>query len=1018
MRKGNLLGALLCAIQCVSYSAIANSSETSAQNNTTTEQISSLLQYAKRYCVDGYLDPLGTDPNSLTLNDVESRLFSCPARAVPQEEPVKKIGGGGRKTENKAARNDDSDVTPPSFRAIEISRTEFDVTNTSVVVDITLTLFDEGSEIDYAYVIIDPPEGIPGTHSKDLYLNNWSAGEEANTYTTTSSVTFSPETPPGTWTAYISIAYDESSNHTDYSASELIQLGVDPDITVTNSKPVDLTPPTFVSASFSRTEIDVSQDTFFIDITVTVFDEGSEIDRGTFYLSPPEGAPSSHRMVDYVYTSEWREGEEANTYSATARFELNSNAFAGDWSLSLPSLRDTNNNEISRTITADDIVAAGSSASISVTNTNEVDVTPPQFYSISYDQQVIDLSQGTVSLTVTLTLYDEGITPRSAGMYLSPGRNYSEDSKWVWFDNWTKGAVENTYSSTEQVVFTSLNPEGIWQARITSMQDEYNNRDYVDLYGEDLLRLKASPFFTVINGGETSTTDSGVRSNFDLEDITYGSVSDFTFFIEDGIDYDIFIQSSETVPIESFSFSGADAISRSCILYTARIECTLSATGSDGELGLQVKSSLDTPHEYSMLVAIIPTRLLEDEWSDNIIFFPEENRLGATQFGNDGDIDGDGIANLMDVFPFNVSESMDTDADGIGNNADSDDDNDGVTDDAEIAMGTDPLDPDTDGDGRSDGLDGTPLGVRTLPPLADFNSDNYSDLLWKNSRTGQFNLWLMDSGTRSASMTLASLPDSPWDITGRGDFNGDKTSDILWENSNTGEVNIWFMREGERYANRRISAEQGEGWSMVGTGDFNGDGTEDILWRNAIDGSNRVWVMNNGVKASSKALTTVSSQSWQVNGVGDFNGDGTADILWRNGETGQTTVWIMASGSRSSTQRLPTVKDDAWQIVSVGDFDGDNTDDLLWRHSESGGNTVWFMQDGLRSSRAAAPTVRNQLWEVKQTGDFDDDGKADIVWYDNGSGTVRIWSMDGATRTANHYVGRVRDYTWQMISED
>ena len=46
----------------------------------------------------------------------------------------------------------------------------------------------------------------------------------------------------------------------------------------------------------------------------------------------------------------------------------------------------------------------------------------------------------------------------------------------------------------------------------------------------------------------------------------------------------------------------------------------------------------------------------------------------------DGDDDNDGVSNANDAFPQDPDESVDTDGDGIGNNADTDDDNDGVAD--------------------------------------------------------------------------------------------------------------------------------------------------------------------------------------------------------------------------------------------------------------------------------------------------------------------------------------------------
>ena len=79
------------------------------------------------------------------------------------------------------------------------------------------------------------------------------------------------------------------------------------------------------------------------------------------------------------------------------------------------------------------------------------------------------------------------------------------------------------------------------------------------------------------------------------------------------------------------------------------------------------------------------------------------------------DTDGDGVIDSLDAFPADPTETVDTDADGIGNNADPDDDNDGYPDLVEAAEGTDPLDSsstpiDTDGD--------------LLPDSTDLDDDN------------------------------------------------------------------------------------------------------------------------------------------------------------------------------------------------------------------------------------------------------------------------------------------------------
>ena len=63
------------------------------------------------------------------------------------------------------------------------------------------------------------------------------------------------------------------------------------------------------------------------------------------------------------------------------------------------------------------------------------------------------------------------------------------------------------------------------------------------------------------------------------------------------------------------------------------------------------------------------------------------------------DSDGDGVEDGLDAFPLDASESVDTDGDGVGNNADTDDDDDGVEDSADLfpLNGLYSLDSDSDG---------------------------------------------------------------------------------------------------------------------------------------------------------------------------------------------------------------------------------------------------------------------------------------------------------------------------------
>ena len=74
----------------------------------------------------------------------------------------------------------------------------------------------------------------------------------------------------------------------------------------------------------------------------------------------------------------------------------------------------------------------------------------------------------------------------------------------------------------------------------------------------------------------------------------------------------------------------------------------------------------------------------------------------------DEDADNDGYL-ADDLFPYDPNEWYDNDRDGLGDNADLDDDNDLLTDIAELSLGTDPFNQDTDGDGYLDSVDDLPL---------------------------------------------------------------------------------------------------------------------------------------------------------------------------------------------------------------------------------------------------------------------------------------------------------------------
>jgi len=114
--------------------------------------------------------------------------------------------------------------------------------------------------------------------------------------------------------------------------------------------------------------------------------------------------------------------------------------------------------------------------------------------------------------------------------------------------------------------------------------------------------------------------------------------------------------------------------------------------------GTQIAYSYDPAgnRTQKVVTALVETDADGDGVPDATDNCPAVPNAGQEDLDGDGlgdacdpDIDGDGLVNEDDAFPFDAAEWLDTDGDEIGNNADPDDDNDGVLDADDI----DPLDP-------------------------------------------------------------------------------------------------------------------------------------------------------------------------------------------------------------------------------------------------------------------------------------------------------------------------------------
>jgi ELWxxDGT repeat protein len=283
---------------------------------------------------------------------------------------------------------------------------------------------------------------------------------------------------------------------------------------------------------------------------------------------------------------------------------------------------------------------------------------------------------------------------------------------------------------------------------------------------------------------------------------------------------------------------------------------------------------------------------------------------------------------------------------------------------------------------------------------SDFNGDGISDLVWRDSTTGQHAIHILDSrGEVAEGRGIGG--DLNLSIVVMGDFNGDGVSDRIWRTGSvaTGTHTVHLLRaNGSTLQGRSLGL---SGFTIAASGDYNGDGRTDLMWRSAT-GVHSIWLMN-GVSPSSTAIVTIPV-GWQVFGLSgnyDANGDGKDDVLLRRSSDGTTVLWRMNGTQVAAVSQLTGAM--AFTLAGVGDFDGDGRGDLIWRNNSTGRTSMWLMNDNkVKSTHLLGGDLTLQ---VVVTGDYNGDGRTDLVWRNATTGANTMWLMDGPSRLTDRPIG-------------
>ena len=250
------------------------------------------------------------------------------------------------------------------------------------------------------------------------------------------------------------------------------------------------------------------------------------------------------------------------------------------------------------------------------------------------------------------------------------------------------------------------------------------------------------------------------------------------------------------------------------------------------------------------------------------------------------------------------------------------------------------------------------LTVPANAPPWDVNGDGRTDLLWRNTRTGDAVIWTLDGVARVDMRGLEPFtPMVEEQIVGAADFDGDGKVELLWRHAVTGAIHVWRLHGGVQAAVAGLPSEPDAAWIIVGTVDMHGTGRPGILWQHATTGALRYWVLDGTVLVGVEAIAHDSEPAWRVVATADGDGHGHANLYWRHGATGDNRIWHMDGTVCAAVSRLDAEPDLQWRMVVAVDLNGDGRPDLVWHNPTTGGGRVWFMDGAARIGEAALETV-------------------------------------------------------------
>jgi len=136
------------------------------------------------------------------------------------------------------------------------------------------------------------------------------------------------------------------------------------------------------------------------------------------------------------------------------------------------------------------------------------------------------------------------------------------------------------------------------------------------------------------------------------------------------------------------------------------------------------------------------------------------------------------------------------------------------------------------------------------------------------------------------------------------DLNGDGHTDLICRNTSTGDVTVWYMN-GQAWMGSWDYIARGvpTAWKNGGSRDLNRNGANELIWQNTQTGDVTVWYMNGAawtgkLGLSCKRKCRSSGRSWHCRPEPGWR---IRSDLGENTQTGDVNYWLMSGINQMTT---------------------------------------------------------------------------------------------------------------------